>query len=162
MQSGEPRIMSRHCHNTCHLYVVTGVSCRIQLPMSKSRMSVTSEIRPFACRLYVSPTVACTYFVANALPVATIIVLTGRKSLRQILTTPGFWSFPYYLMGIVIAVLVSIINRYVWWQSSLLVLPPLFLIYRSYQLYLGELQEQKRHVQKDQHHMQEMANLHLR
>ena len=41
------------------------------------------------------------------------------------------------------------------WQTSLLVLPAVYLIYRSYRLYLAKLDDEKRHVE-------EMANLHLR
>ena len=41
------------------------------------------------------------------------------------------------------------------WQTSLLIVPVVYLIYRSYRLYLGKLEDEKRHVE-------EMANLHLR
>ena len=41
------------------------------------------------------------------------------------------------------------------WETSLLVLPVIYLIYRSYGLYLGKLDDEKRHVE-------DMANLHLR
>jgi putative nucleotidyltransferase with HDIG domain len=41
------------------------------------------------------------------------------------------------------------------WQTSLLVLPIMYWIYRSYRLYLGRLADEKRHVE-------EMAGLHLR
>src|SRR6201987_5388252 len=66
-----------------------------------------------------------------------------------------FWSFPYYLVGAGIAGLMSWINGIIDWQMSLLVLPVVYLIYRSYRLYLGKLADEKRHVD-------EMANLHLR
>jgi putative nucleotidyltransferase with HDIG domain len=41
------------------------------------------------------------------------------------------------------------------WETSLLFVPAIYLIYRSYRLYLGKLEDEKRHVE-------EMANLHLR
>ena len=46
-------------------------------------------------------------------------------------------------------------NRTFEWETSLLILPAIYLIYRSYRLYLGKLEDEKRHVE-------EMANLHLR
>jgi diguanylate cyclase (GGDEF)-like protein/putative nucleotidyltransferase with HDIG domain len=98
---------------------------------------------------------ASTYFVANTLPVATIISLTERKSLRHIWSDCYFWSFPYYLVGAGVAGLVSWLNRVVDWQTSLLILPAVYLIYRSYRLYLAKLEDEKGHVE-------EMANLHLR
>src|ERR1700693_4093911 len=42
---------------------------------------------------------ACIYFVANTLPVAAVISLTERRSLRKIWADCYFWSFPYYLVG---------------------------------------------------------------
>ena len=98
---------------------------------------------------------ASTYFVANTIPVATVISLTEHKSLRRIWSDCYFWSFPYYLVGAGVAGLVSWLNRVVDWQTSLLILPAVYLIYRSYRLYLAKLEDEKGHVE-------EMANLHLR
>jgi len=98
---------------------------------------------------------ACVYFVSNTLPVATVISLTERKSLRKIWLDCYFWSFPYYLVGAGVAGVMSWMNSYTDWQTSLLVLPVVYLIYRSYRLYLGKLEDQKRHVE-------EIADLHMR
>src|ERR1700752_171443 len=98
---------------------------------------------------------ASTYFVANTIPVATVISLTEHKSLRRIWSDCYFWSFPYYLVGAGVAGLVSWLNRLLEWQTSLLVLPAVYLIYRSYRLYLAKLEDEKGHVG-------EMASLHMR
>jgi diguanylate cyclase (GGDEF)-like protein/putative nucleotidyltransferase with HDIG domain len=98
---------------------------------------------------------ACTYFVVNTVPVAAIIGLTESKTIKGIWEEAYFWSFPYYLVGAGVAGMVSWLNRIVQWQTSLLVLPAVYLIYRSYRLYLSRLEDEKRHVE-------EMANLHLR
>jgi diguanylate cyclase (GGDEF)-like protein/putative nucleotidyltransferase with HDIG domain len=98
---------------------------------------------------------SCTYFVANTIPVSGIISLTENKSLKSIWEEAYFWSFPYYLVGAGVAGLVSWLNHIVDWQTSLLILPAVYLIYRSYRLYLARLEDEKRHVE-------EMANLHLR
>jgi diguanylate cyclase (GGDEF)-like protein/putative nucleotidyltransferase with HDIG domain len=98
---------------------------------------------------------ASAYFLANTIPVTVIISLTEGKSLRKVWADCYFWSFPYYLVGAAIAGMVSVLNRYVGWQASLLVLPTMYWVYRSYRLYLGRLEDEKRHVE-------EMAALHLR
>ncbi|MBZ5600309.1 MAG: diguanylate cyclase [Acidobacteriia bacterium] len=98
---------------------------------------------------------ASTYFVANTGSIATVIALTEGKSLNKIWVECYFWSFPYYLVGAGVAGLVAWFNREFDWQTSLLILPAIYLIYRSYRLYLGKLEDEKRHVE-------EMANLHLR
>ncbi len=98
---------------------------------------------------------ASVYFVANTLPVAAVISLTERKSLRKIWADCYFWSFPYYLVGAGVAGMMSWLHGFTDWQTSLLTLPVIYLIYRSYRLYLGKLEDEKRHVE-------EMADLHMR
>ena len=51
--------------------------------------------------------------------------------------------------------LIHFLNRHIGWQSSLLVLPPIYLMYRSYRLYLGKLETEKKHAEQ-------VSNLHLR
>src|ERR1700719_2462653 len=98
---------------------------------------------------------ASTYFIANAGSIATVISLTEGRPLRKILVDCYFWSFPYYLVGAGIAGAIAWFNHNFNWESSLLLVPVVYLIYRSYRLYLGKLEDEKRHVE-------EMANLHLR
>jgi diguanylate cyclase (GGDEF)-like protein/putative nucleotidyltransferase with HDIG domain len=98
---------------------------------------------------------ASVYFVANTLPVAAVISLTECRSLRKIWADCYFWSFPYYLVGAGVAGGMSWLHDFTDWQTSLLTLPVVYLIYRSYRLYLGKLEDEKRHVE-------EMADLHMR
>jgi diguanylate cyclase (GGDEF)-like protein/putative nucleotidyltransferase with HDIG domain len=98
---------------------------------------------------------AIVYFVANTGSIATVISFTEEKSLKSILVECYFWSFPYYLVGAGIAGAIGWFDQAFNWETSLLIVPVIYLIYRSYSLYLGKLDDEKRHVE-------EMANLHLR
>lgn len=98
---------------------------------------------------------ASVYFLGNTLPVAGIICLTEKKQLRDVWKDCFFWYFPFYLVGALIAGVVSWLNQRIGWQTSLLALPAMFVIYRSYRLYLTKLENEKRHVE-------DMAGLHLR
>ena len=98
---------------------------------------------------------ATVYFIANAGSIAAVISLTERRPLTRILVDCYFWSFPYYLVGAGIAGAIGWLNQSFNWETSLLMVPAVYLIYRSYRLYLGKLEDEKRHVE-------EMANLHLR
>jgi diguanylate cyclase (GGDEF)-like protein/putative nucleotidyltransferase with HDIG domain len=98
---------------------------------------------------------ATVYFTANAGSIAAVISLTERRPLRRIIVDCYFWSFPYYLVGAGIAGCVAWLDHKFNWETSLLLVPAVYLIYRSYRLYLGKLEDEKRHVE-------EMANLHLR
>lgn len=115
---------------------------------------------PLYTRFHLNPALllmlsGCVYFLLNTLPVAAIISLTEHKSLRKVWSDCYFWSLPYYLAGAAVAGLVGWINQRVSWQTTLLALPAMFVIYRSYKLYVSKLQNEKRHVE-------EMAGLHLR
>ena len=98
---------------------------------------------------------ATVYFIANAGSIAAVISLTERRPLTRILVDCYFWSFPYYLVGAGIAGVVAWLDQKFNWEASLLLVPVVYVIYRSYRLYLGKLEDEKRHVE-------EMANLHLR
>src|SRR6266550_480221 len=98
---------------------------------------------------------AITYFAANTGSIAAVIALTERKSIKKIWVECYFWSFPYYLVGAGFAGMIGWFNRRFSWETSLLIVPVIYLIYRSYRLYLGKLEDEKRHVE-------EIANLHLR
>jgi diguanylate cyclase (GGDEF)-like protein/putative nucleotidyltransferase with HDIG domain len=99
--------------------------------------------------------VAITYFVFNTMAMAIIIRLSEGKPILKVWSECYFWSFPYYLVGAAIVGLVNFLNRHIGWQSSLLVLPPVYLMYRSYRLYLGKLEDEKKHAEQ-------VSGLHLR
>ncbi len=114
-------------------------------------------------------TSACAYFLSNTMPVSAVIALAERKSFRSIWMECYFWSFPYYLAGAALAGLVSFSNRHVGWQSSLLLLPVMYWIYRSYHLYLGRLEDEKKRVEiekrqleAEKRHVEQVSGLHLR
>ena len=98
--------------------------------------------------------VAITYFLFNTLAMAVIIRLTENKPIMKVWSECYFWSFPYYLVGAAIVGVVHSLNQQIGWQASLLVLPPVYLMYRSYRLYLEKLEDEKRHAEQ-------VSSLHL-
>ncbi len=105
---------------------------------------------------------ALLFFLANTLPVSVIISLTEGKSPRRVWADCHFWSFPYYMVGAAIVFAVGFVNRHAGWQTSLLVLPPIYWVYRSYQLYLGKLEAEKKQVEIEKQHVEDVASLHVR
>jgi diguanylate cyclase (GGDEF)-like protein/putative nucleotidyltransferase with HDIG domain len=105
---------------------------------------------------------ALIFFLANTLPISVIISLTEGKSPRKIWSECYFWSFPYYLIGAAVVFLVDFVNQHAGWQTSLLVLPIIFWFYRSYRLYLGRLEAEKKQVEIEKKHVEEVAALHVR
>jgi diguanylate cyclase (GGDEF)-like protein/putative nucleotidyltransferase with HDIG domain len=105
---------------------------------------------------------ALLFFLANTLPVSVIISMTEGKSPRRVWADCHFWSFPYYIVGAAIVFMVGFANRHVGWQTSLLVLPPIYWVFRSYQLYLGKLEAEKKQVEIEKQHVEDVACLHVR
>jgi len=96
-----------------------------------------------------------TYFAMNTMSVSGIIAMTERRNPILVWKECYLWSFPYYLLGALIAGGVSIINRSLGWQVAILVLPVVYWIYRSYRTYLDRLEGEKKHTEA-------IADLHLR
>ncbi len=105
---------------------------------------------------------ALVFFFSNTLPISVVIALTEAKSARKVWSECYFWSFPYYLVGAAAVGLVGLINGSAGWQTSLLVLPLIYWVYRSYRLYLGRLEAEKDRVEIEKRHVEEMASLHMR
>ncbi len=98
---------------------------------------------------------ACTYFFCTTFLVATVIALTEGKPIFKVWRTSYLWAFPNYLLGAATAGLFEVAKRNLGWQTSMLVIPVTYLVYRSYRLYLGRLEDGKQHAE-------ETAALHLR
>jgi diguanylate cyclase (GGDEF)-like protein/putative nucleotidyltransferase with HDIG domain len=97
----------------------------------------------------------CALFFLNTLPVALVIALAEERKFRAVWRECFFWALPYYLGGAAVAEALSYANKYIGYPTVLLTGPALYLIYRSYRLYLQRLEVEKKHVQ-------EVSSLHLR
>jgi diguanylate cyclase (GGDEF)-like protein/putative nucleotidyltransferase with HDIG domain len=95
------------------------------------------------------------FFLFNTVPIAAVICLTEGGRFSRLWREYYFWTLPLYLAGAALVMLVHLLNRENGWQTSLLVVPIVYWVYRSYRLYIGKLEDEKRHVE-------EMAALHLR
>lgn len=138
----------------------------IQLIFNLSQVTVCSGIgygiyRLVSFRLLHGPgplallIAAISYFLCNTAAMSAIIGLTESKPIEKVWHESYVWSFPYYMVGAAIAGIVNFLNAHIGWQAALLVLPPIYLMYRSYRLYLGKLEAEKLHAEK-------VSNLHLR
>ena len=86
------------------------------------------------------------YFLANTLIVSGIIALTENKRTWTVWRDNFFWTGPQYIFGAGLAGLIHVCNGHFGWQYSILVFPGIYLLDRSYRLYLSRLQEEKEHL----------------
>ncbi|MGO8983917.1 MAG: diguanylate cyclase domain-containing protein [Terriglobales bacterium] len=105
---------------------------------------------------------ALIFFVANTIPIAIIISLTEGKSPYKVWADCHFWSFPFYMVGAAVVFAVGFLSKQLGWQTSLLILPLIYWVYRSYHLYLAKLAAEKKQVEIEKHHAEDVASLHLR
>ena len=94
-------------------------------------------------------------FLINTAPMATWTAIMERERFATVWLRSSFWSFPHCLAAAAIARAVSGAAHFAGWQTVLLSGPVVYLIYRSYRLYLNRLEGEKRHAE-------EVASLHLR
>lgn len=95
------------------------------------------------------------YYLLNTWTVAIIIGLTTDKSPMQVWKGNFLWTYPQYLAGGAFAGALHLTSRAFPWQGLVLSGPPVYLVYRSYTLYLGRVGEQQKHIT-------DMAELHWR
>jgi diguanylate cyclase (GGDEF)-like protein/putative nucleotidyltransferase with HDIG domain len=95
------------------------------------------------------------YFIGTTLPVSIVIGLTESKGFAGVWRGIFNWSFGYYLLGVSLAEIVHIATQRLGWSFTLALIPLMYIVYRSYRLYLSKLEQEKAHAQK-------MASLHLR
>ncbi len=138
----------------------------VQLIFNLSQVTVSSSIafgayRVISDRILHGPgplallLAAIVYCACNTMALSTIVGLTEGKAIIKVLADTHLWLFPYYMMGAAVAGLVHFLNTRIGLQSSLLVLPPIYVMYRSYRLYLGKLESEKVHAEQ-------VSRLHLR
>jgi len=97
---------------------------------------------------------ATVYFLINTAAIATAIALSERQSLVRIWNENFLWSAPSYFVGALAAAVAAwIVGHSAFWLAPLTA-APLYLTYRTYKVYLGRIDDEKRHVK-------EMADLHL-
>ena len=102
------------------------------------------------------------FFLINTFSVALVIALTEGKSVWGVWHDSYLWSFPNYLVAAAVAWMISAASHLVGWQSSLLLLPILYVIYRSHSLYIRRLEEAKEHAEAQQKYAEDLIALHRR
>jgi diguanylate cyclase (GGDEF)-like protein/putative nucleotidyltransferase with HDIG domain len=97
---------------------------------------------------------ATTYFVFNTAFIATAIGLSTEQSVLRVWNENFLWSAPSYFFGaFAAAIAAAIVGRGGYWMA-LLTAAPVYLIYRTYKVYMGRIQDQQCHVRQ-------VSDLHL-
>lgn len=87
-------------------------------------------------------------FLVMAFPMAATTALSEGDRLSRVWQERYLWTLPYYLAGSALAGLLSGIRQMPVWQTALMVVPMLFLVYRAYGLQIDYIAREKRHAQE--------------
>jgi diguanylate cyclase (GGDEF)-like protein/putative nucleotidyltransferase with HDIG domain len=91
---------------------------------------------------------ATVYFLLNTGLVATAIALSSHEKIATTWHTNFLWSAPSYFVGAGTAALaVWLVTHAGWWVAPL-TFAPLYLMYRTYKVYMGRIEDEQRHVQQ--------------
>ncbi len=94
------------------------------------------------------------YFLLNTVLIAIAIALSTRQSLVHIWNENFLWSAPSYFVGAGAAAIGAWTVEHSGFWLFPLTAAPLYLTYRTYKVYLGRIEDERRHVQQ-------MSDLHL-
>ena len=81
---------------------------------------------------------ATVFFVLNTGLVSMVLSLIGGKPVLTVWRQCHLYAFPYYLVGAAIAGCASAVSRSTGWESSLLILPVMYLVYAHYELWIAQ------------------------
>jgi diguanylate cyclase (GGDEF)-like protein/putative nucleotidyltransferase with HDIG domain len=96
-----------------------------------------------------------TLFLLDTVPVALLVSVAERENVIVVWRECHLLSLPYYLGGAAVAQIASLAAHFLGWQTVFLTGPVVYLIDRSYRLYLHRLEDEKKHAE-------EVSSLHLR
>ena len=87
-----------------------------------------------------------TYFLVNTLVIAAVIAFSTGRSIVNVWREDFLWSgLTFMVAGTAGAAAAVVIDRGYHW-IALLLLAPLYLTYKTYELFIGRLQDQQRHL----------------
>lgn len=111
--------------NTCNIMVA------VALGFWASHWGVLSHASAWDRQLL--PVIACaTYFVAQTLPVATVISLTEDKNAFRVWHEIGVLSFPYFVLSAGVTAVAMAAMQHLNWSVPFLALGVMYFTYRSY------------------------------
>ena len=97
---------------------------------------------------------ASVYFAVSTMLVAQALALRDQAPVRSLWQDLYLRSYPYYVVGAAMASIFRISERSFDWMAYLFALPVLYLLKRSYRLYVDRIESEKARAEQT-------ANLHL-
>ncbi|HSL20161.1 MAG TPA: ATP-binding protein [Vicinamibacterales bacterium] len=88
------------------------------------------------------------YFVVNTSLVAGAIALSTRQNLWRVWHDTFLWSGPSFMVAGAAGATAAVIVAHGTQWAAILLVAPVFLVYRTYHVFLGRIEDQRRHVEE--------------
>lgn len=98
---------------------------------------------PVAPALAIAATI---YFFSNTIPVALVIAWDQKIDPLALWLRDFWWFLPFYLVGAVLAAAAHLISVSFGWMTSLLLIPIVYTIYRTYSSQLAFVRDREQHA----------------
>ena len=85
------------------------------------------------------PLAATLYFASNTLLVSGVLSLVEQKPLKQVWQNCYLWTFPYYMIGAVVAGLITYASHTFGWWAPLRMIPAVYLVHVFYKVCVERL-----------------------
>ncbi|MEP6962569.1 MAG: HD domain-containing phosphohydrolase, partial [Acidobacteriota bacterium] len=95
------------------------------------------------------------FFLVHSAARLGLVALDRSSSFVKTWYHDAAWASPYFVAAALLTYAMAVASRLVGWQTVIATGPAVYLIYRSYRLYLHRVEDQRLHAE-------EMASLHLR
>ncbi len=133
------------CFNVANTMLATGCAYVAYAALHQAHVALAPALA----------TASVAYFLWNTGSVAMILASTKGESALSVWRKEYPWYLPFYVVGAVLAAMVSWMSERYGWGSALLLIPFVFTLYRAY---MGQVS----HLQERQQHLEETEALHLR
>src|SRR6185436_16205710 len=108
----------------------------------------TGSAMPFTALARPLVGAATVYFLLNTGLVATAIALSSRNNILTTWHNNFLWSAPSYFVGAGTAALAASLVAHAGYWVAPFTFAPLYLMYRTYKVYMGRIEDEQRHVQQ--------------
>ena len=88
------------------------------------------------------------YFACNTGAVALVMASFSGKHPYRLWHDEFRWYLPFYILGAILASTASWLNARFGWATALLLIPAVYILYRTYKSQLAQTRERKRHLEE--------------
>jgi putative nucleotidyltransferase with HDIG domain len=99
------------------------------------------------CEMAPALAIAATiYFFSNTIPVALIIAWDQETDAFALWRRDFLWFLPFYVVGAILAITAYLIGLALGWMTSLLLIPMVYTVYRTYSAQMAFVREREQHA----------------